>query len=383
MPKHMPPDFSLPAVWFIQPSIQHYRVPVWDLVQLLGEGRYRIRVFGELQNGRAFHGPSRDYFSSLRCHNISHWGVVGPEWPELVAEVNKSPPAIVVMAANIRSAGCWRFPKYAKQRNIKTIAWSKVHSFSPLPSCLLAPIKSRFFASFDRCIAYGQLSKQELESLGIASERIDVAQNTIDTSSIFSDQERFQSRGKELRRSHALEDKRVLLCIARMDREKRHTDLVRAWPQLRVLSPELQLVLVGAGKELPSIRALANEVDSDRILVTGPAADGDDYAWIAASDITIQPGAVGLAINQSLAFGIPTIIADEVGSDTEIVVHGRTGWRYPRGDLAAMAETVKQVLADPAASQRIASAGQALMRDTVTLDNMAAAIDRSISLCLP
>lgn len=373
---------ELPTVWFIQPSIQHYRVPVWDCVRELGAGRYRIHVFGEMQDGHAFHGPSREYFSSLDCKNTQKWGGIAPEWPELISRAEKAAPSVVVMAANIRSRTCWDFPRFAKRRAIKTIAWSKVHSFSSLPGWLLHPIKASFFSRYDRCLAYGELARAELHTLGIADDRIDVAQNTIDTSSIFSDEDRFRSRGIALRREHGLEGKRIILCVARMDPEKRHTDLIRAWPKLRELDPALRLVLVGGGRDLAAIRAVANEVDPDRILVTGPAADGDDYAWIAASDVTIQPGAVGLAINQSLAFGIPTVIADEVGSDTEIIVHGRTGWRFPRGDLPALVKTVAEVLADPVSTPRIASAGRALMRDTVTLDNMAGAIDRSIIKCL-
>jgi len=379
----MPGNIALPAVWFVQPSIQHYRVPVWDRVQELAAGSYRIHIFGEMQNGRAFHGPAREYFSPLQCLTRRTWGIRGPEWPELMERVAQGPPAVVVMAANIRSRTCWRFPRLAKPRSIKTIAWSKVHSFSPLPNWLLNPVKSRFFHSFDRCIAYGELARRELRSLGITENLIDVAQNTIDTRSIFTDGDRFRSRGEALRREHSLEGSRLLLCIGRMDPEKRHADLIRAWPRLREVSPHLRLVLVGGGKGLDSIKAFANQIDQDRVVVTGPAADGDDYAWIATSDITIQPGAVGLAINQSLAFGVPTIIADEVGSDTEIVVHGQTGWRYPRGNLDAMVKMIAEVLSNPDATNRVASAGRALMRDTVTLDNMAAAIDRSISQCLP
>ena len=76
----------------------------------------------------------------------------------------------------------------------------------------------------------------------------------------------------------------------------------------------------------------------------GQLPSGEDYTWIAASDMTIQCGAIGLAINQSMAFGAATIIADERGPDSEIVEHGVTGWRYPRGDLSRLVDTVAEVL---------------------------------------
>jgi glycosyltransferase involved in cell wall biosynthesis len=103
--------------------------------------------------------------------------------------------------------------------------------------------------------------------------------------------------------------------------------------------------------------------------------------------VSIYPGAVGLAINQSLAFGKPTIIANEIGADSEILVGAespaaQTGWRYERGNLSAMVAGVRDILAGGAAVDRVCERAMVLMRDKVTLDNMVGAIDRSIRLAM-
>jgi glycosyltransferase involved in cell wall biosynthesis len=233
------------------------------------------------------------------------------------------------------------------------------------------------FGGFERIIAYGQLARSELVALGIADERIYVAQNTIDTGRIFAEAGLFAERAAALRQRHGLEDARVLLSIARFDPEKRLADLLAAWPALST-DPRLHLVLVGGGPLLEDIRSRAASLDPARIHVIGRAPVGEDYTWIAAADATIQCGAVGLAINQSMAFGTPTIIADEIGADTEILAHGETGWRYPRGDLDALARTVAAVFADPARTAGVNDAARTLLRDRVNIENMTEVMVRCI-----
>jgi glycosyltransferase involved in cell wall biosynthesis len=133
---------------------------------------------------------------------------------------------------------------------------------------------------------------------------------------------------------------------------------------------------------LEKYRGLAQEIDPARIRVIGRVAEGEDYLWIAASDITIQCGAVGLAINQSMAFGTPTVIADQIGPDTELLVDGQTGWRYPQGDLDALVATVAAVMGDDTTRQRITNQARCLVRDDVNIDNMVRNVDACIRAAL-
>jgi len=238
------------------------------------------------------------------------------------------------------------------------------------------------FRRFDYFIAYGQSARAEINDLGIDDDKVYVAQNTIDTRRIFNDGTKYVARGTELRRSYGLEDAKIVLCVARFSPEKRLQDLLDAWPRLRELDTALHLVLVGGGELLDDIKAKAVTLDPERIVVTGRVPEGEDYAWIATADLTVQCGAVGLAINQSMAFGKPTVIADERGSDTEIVEHGRTGWRYPRGDLTALVDTVAEIITDPAQTRAVTAAARERMRTAVTIENMAQVMDSCIRRAL-
>jgi len=129
-------------------------------------------------------------------------------------------------------------------------------------------------------------------------------------------------------------------------------------------------VMVGGGKMLDEVKARSAALGGDDVRILGRVAEGEDYRWIGACDVSVMCGGLGLAIQQTLAFGRPMVVADEPGVDGEIVRHGETGWRYPTGDVNALAATVNAVLADPAGTAAIARRGQDLVRDEVNIDGM-------------
>jgi len=169
------------------------------------------------------------------------------------------------------------------------------------------------------------------------------------------------------------------LMISRLNSDKRPGDVLDAWPRLRELDPNLVLVIAGSGELADELKRRAAQLDSARIKFAGRLPAGEDYDWIAASDITIQCGAIGLAINQSMAFGRATVVADEPGPDSEIVEQGVTGWRYPRGDLSGLVDTVAEVLRNHSSRDRITSAARERMRTEITIENMVEQLDRCIS----
>jgi glycosyltransferase involved in cell wall biosynthesis len=292
-------------------------------------------------------------------------------WPQAIDIVTREKPDVVIMASNPRNLTCWKLPAACRSVGSVIVSHTKVHSVSGVPPFIMKLVKRNFYKRMDLAICYGEQSKREIVALGFPAEKARVAQNTIDTRRIFEQTDSIRARGDELRRAAKLRDKKILLCIGRMEADKRHADLLQAWGRLRDIDPSLVMVLVSGGPLLEQIKSQARSIDPNRIVVTGRVAEGDDYAWIAAADLTIYPGAVGLAINQSLALGKPTVIADEYGADAEILEHDVTGWRYPRGDIDAMIAAVRNVLDDEPARGRVSDNARTLMRERVTIDNMA------------
>jgi len=365
-------------VWILQPIIEHFRLPVFDKLVERGRGRYELQVFGPLVDGEAKRGGVRPYFREFPFKTRKVVGVNLMHWPEIEREIQRHRPAVVVANTHLRILNSWGLPRHCRKVGGAAVAWGKIHSFSQFPPWLLWPAKRVLYPRYDWAIVYGQSAYEELTGVGMPPDRIRIAKNTIDTERVFSQAGDYVERARALRARHGLEEATILLCVARFDPEKRQSDLLDAWPSLRELRPDLHLVLVGSGPFWEQLRARAEALDPERIHLIGKVPDGEDYVWIAAADATLQPGAVGLAINQSMAFGKPTIIADEEGSDTEILEHGRTGWRYPQGDGAALVAVVREIFANPDATHTITERARARMRDDVNIESMVNVIDRCI-----
>jgi glycosyltransferase involved in cell wall biosynthesis len=362
---------SLAKVWIFQSTIQHYRLPLFDGLVERGrrEGLYELTVLGGMAGDQAHGGGRRSCFRDVPELGFKRFGALFLWWPGAKELVETERPDLVVLAANPRSTSAWKLPRLCRRLGIPCIGWSKVHSRSVLAP-VMSLVKRRFFRRFDGLILYGRSSLKEIQQLGYPLEKTVVCQNTIDTRRIFNDGAAIEKRAAELRRERGLEGRIVLECIGRMDPEKRHADLLAAWPRLAALDPRLTLVMVGTGPLMDELKAAAAKIDPNSIVFTGRVPEGEDYPWIALADVNIYPGSVGLAINQSLALGRPTVIADEDGADGEILEHEKSGLRYPRGDLDALVAAVARVLSDGDLTIRLGEESRKLMRERVTIENM-------------
>lgn len=370
---------SLPRVVIIMRYIVHYRAPVFDMLIERACDRYEVAVYGKLDGDEAFGGGKRDYYKHIPWEQSKVAGVTMERWPTLIPTVKDEKPDVLIATLNPRSPDCWKLPKVCRKTGTSLCGWSKIHSVSPFPDFVTDMMKRRLFKGYESIICYGHASANELADLGFPKDRIFTANNTIDTRRIFDESEQLAAAANELRSEHGLSDKKVLLYIARMDPDKRFEDVLEAWPKLRELDEQLTLVLAGSGQLEDELRHKAKQIDPERILFIGKVPEGHDYLWIRAADVMIQCGMTGLAINQSMAFGVPTVIADETGVDTEILEHDVTGWRYEKANLDSMVAMVDRVLKNDDERERITNRAIDRMQNEITIENMVVNIDACIT----
>jgi len=356
-------------LWIVEEVFVHYRVPVWDRIADRLGPEWRMRVFADPQQSDKTLRGARPYFEPQRTPFRLGGRVYS--WPGLLDRIRAECPAVVFASATPRCSTVWRLPGACRAAGALLIAWTKGHRELDTPGGAVADfIRRAVLRRFDGVMCYGQSARKDLLRLGLPASRIFVAQNSIDTDRIFTDRDALMAEGERLKRVHGLDGRRIVLYCSSMFPKKRQMDLVEAWPMLRERFPDLVLVFVGGGEMLEAVRARAKEVDPERILVLGRVAEGVDYHWIAACDIAVQCGGLGLAINQYLAFGKPALVADEPGVDGELVLDGVTGFRYRKGDPAALAQAIVRILDDPATTRRVAERGRELVRTSGSIDRM-------------
>lgn len=176
-------------------------------------------------------------------------------------------------------------------------------------------------------------------------------------------------------------DTPVVLFAGRLASNKGLQHLVPAFARLAPEFPGARLVLAGEDQGWgPRLREMAMRLGiADRLVFTGHLALEDYRAALACADVFVLPSeweAFGIVLVESMACGVPCV-ATRVGGAADVVLDGETGFLVPYGDDAALAESIRRVLADPALARRLGEAGQKRAFAEYSWD---AVVDRTLAL---
>jgi glycosyltransferase involved in cell wall biosynthesis len=161
------------------------------------------------------------------------------------------------------------------------------------------------------------------------------------------------------------DDVPVALCLARMERQKRHDLLLDAWS---LLSDEEVLLLAGDGSQRQRLERQAKSL-GDRVRFLGNRTDVSTL--LSATDVTVLISdweGLPMAILESLAAGRP-VVATVVGGVREILGQGG-GRLVAPGSVEGIAAALTEMLYDEAARRQAACMGLANVRENHDVDQM-------------
>jgi len=257
--------------------------------------------------------------------------------------------------------------RWCRRKGIPNICWLKGY-FDPqnFMRCQMNRMLWRVPHAF---LPYGDSTHPFLITYGVRPDQIVHAYNTVDVEGIAARCEALRQRGLAILHSIGWEASRSLIaCVGRLVSQKRFQDAIHAIALMKQQGATACLLIVGDGPERDALERLSRTLCvMDRVHFTGRVPEDDDSAMLAVANVAVFPGAHGLAINQAMALGTPVVVADLPGPDGEMVVHERTGWRYPSGDVEALAQTLSSVLSSPLKSTVVAQAqAEILQRRSLT-----------------
>lgn len=202
-------------------------------------------------------------------------------------------------------------------------------------------------------MAVSRSTAQDLGYRGLAEEAIAVIPNGVDL-------ERF-SPGAPTDRF----DSPTLLYLGRLKRYKRVDLPIRAVAALRREGVDVRLVVAGTGDQAGPLRDLAARSGvADAVEFPGFVTEEEKLelfrrAWVHV--LTSPKEGWGITNIEAAACGTPTIASDSPGL-RDSVVHGETGFLVPHGDVAALAERVRALIADRALRERLGAGARSFAR---------------------
>ncbi|WP_028932965.1 glycosyltransferase family 4 protein [Pseudonocardia spinosispora] len=199
------------------------------------------------------------------------------------------------------------------------------------------------------------------------------------------DTDRFRpdpSARAELRSRYGLGDRPVVSCLSRLVARKGQDMLIAALPEIRRRVPGATLLLVGDGPYGDRLRVLAREHGvADHVVFTGPVSWEELPAHHTVGDVFALPcrtrgrgldvEGLGIVLLEASASGLP-VVAGDSGGAPETVRRGQTGEVVDGRDVASLAATVADLLADPDRASALGAAGREWMRESWQWDVAAA-----------
>jgi glycosyltransferase involved in cell wall biosynthesis len=167
-------------------------------------------------------------------------------------------------------------------------------------------------------------------------------------------------------------DAPLLVCVARLEKEKDVSGLLTAFRAVRERVPEARALVVGEGSQRQRLEAATQTLGiADAVQFTGFREDA--RTAIAAGDVFVLPSPAepfGLVLLEAMALG-KAVVAIDAGGPCEIVARGETGLLVPPFDPAALAEALGRLLSFPEERQRMGDAGRRRYEDCFTTQQMA------------
>ncbi len=169
-------------------------------------------------------------------------------------------------------------------------------------------------------------------------------------------------------------DTPLIVCAARLEREKDVASLISAVKIMRETIPNVRCLVAGEGAERNALAAQIVALGlEDSVALLGFRADAP--ALMAAADVFVLPSLAepfGLVLLEAMALGRP-VIATRAGGPLEIVMDGETGFLVPPSSPAALAEALKRLITNPALARQMGENGQARFQAQFTVSKMAQA----------
>ncbi|MFM9378166.1 glycosyltransferase family 4 protein [Gordonia sp. VNK21] len=171
-----------------------------------------------------------------------------------------------------------------------------------------------------------------------------------------------------LRERYGLGEAPVVLCLSRLVPRKGQDVLIKAMPQMLAAQPELRLAIVGGGPYREHLEELAGKTGvAGSVLFTGTVPAAELPTHHAMADVFAMPTrtrgggldveGLGIVFLEASATGIP-VVAGDSGGAPETVRDGVTGTVVDGRDVAAVADAVLELLADPRRAAAMGAAGR-------------------------
>jgi glycosyltransferase involved in cell wall biosynthesis len=368
---------------FVIRRIPHYRVPFYRL--LIEQNRhFNIDVYyGTSENSFGGSGliNNSDYPFARRLRSFNVGSLIFQA--DLIKKgiINKYQLVIFEGTASILSS--FLILSIRKILGKKNILWLKGWPEETIKLSKIKYLFKKLYLSLaDFYIVYGNESKKSLQLYNIDNSRITVAQNTVDVQDIISKKylNAYVNTNNAKIKQIITSGIPYIFNIGRITSFKRVDDLIEAFQEINFgFTDSVQLVIAGTGPKLDELKETANKLDLKNLHFLGGISEEESKMLYANCLFCVFTGAVGLSLNEAMAAGKSVICADEIGPDSELLIHNFNGLRYEKGNIKQLAEYMQYLINNQGIRNKLGQRAFETISQKATLDNMVSKFSSTVN----
>ena len=165
---------------------------------------------------------------------------------------------------------------------------------------------------------------------------------------------------------------RSIVAVGRVDANKNHEMIIRAFAGLAEKYPDYRLVIYGEGDLRPSLLRMAEKMGlKDRVRLPGSISDVASAIY-KASFFVLSSYSEGMpnTLIEAMALGIPSISTDcPCGGPAELIEDGVNGYLIEPGDWEKLQDILQKLVDDPRLAQKVGE-NAAKIQETLNPDRM-------------
>jgi glycosyltransferase involved in cell wall biosynthesis len=368
---------------------------------------YREAVFATLSGPAARH--DYEIFSDRRS-NISSLATIAPEksrhcdpggqlnwrfvrnrwitrnvlWQSAALRIALSPRFdTVILLGNMQFISTWLAAALARIAGKRVLMWT--HGLLRPETGLRGRLRKAFYRLAHGLLLYGNRARELLAAQGFDANELYVVYNSLDTAAQLRALDDLDERAAARART-AFDiplEAPLLVAIGRLVPGKDLDLLLPALSMLKARGLEAHLLLIGDGPVRSALELQASALKVDRMIhFAGPVYSEQELCpLIAAADLCVSPGPVGLTAMHALIYGTPVITHDDFDRqkpEFEVIQPGITGDFFRRGDPADLARTIEAWLFANKDRRSVANRCRERLLSCYTAENQREIIDNAV-----
>ena len=361
---------------FVHNMAMHYRIPFFRRLAELYDVDF---LFTHAKKVEGLNGVNyeilRNYFGValgliLRFLKKDYDVIVNGDWDGI--------PGIIEMISGFTIAKLQRKP---------FIIWSENWDWKrPLKTKLPLPLIRVIISHSNACLVPGTKHKEFIVSLGASSDEVFIMPNV---SNLIIKEEDYVNKDK-LKEKFAIENKKVVLYVGRLVKNKGVDYLIKAFAELINEREDVVLIIIGRGECRDELELLSKNLNiEDSVYFMGYVEDELLPAYYLLCDICVVPSITygmadpcPLVVNEAMYFEKPVIATDAVGAAFDMIKDGENGFMVPEKDSDALYSAMKKIISDPELEKKMGKESKKIIREGFTYEHMLDGFRKAINHAL-